>query len=191
MTKWASRKNALRDKHMRWKIRWSPRFMLTHEHMSWSYISKSQSYRLFRTSAGHEPICREHPTPRRNLESFDHSNEGTYLSTRIIIFEVKWKMEIEIPCLFERRTFFEAFLEPHVRPFLLPEGIFLGTGHQVALQKLDWTNPRSLLYLWGLRSGIPNHQIHWVQKSPSVCQTRSNHKLNWICPFYFSTIFKY
>ena len=34
-------------------------------------------------------------------------------------------------------------------------------------------------------SGIPNHQIHWVQKSPFVCRTRSNHKLNWICPFSF------
>ena len=36
-----------------------------HEHMSRSYTSMSRSYRLFRTCAGHEAICRDHPTPRK------------------------------------------------------------------------------------------------------------------------------
>ena len=39
------------------------RYVECHEHMSRSYTSKSRSYRLSRTCAGHEPICREHPTP--------------------------------------------------------------------------------------------------------------------------------
>ena len=39
------------------------RYVDRHEHMSRSYTSKSRSYRLSRTCAGHEPICREHPTP--------------------------------------------------------------------------------------------------------------------------------
>ena len=45
-------------------------------------------------------------------------------STRIIKVQIFEKMEIEIPCLFEGQTFFVAFLEPHLRPFLLLEGIF-------------------------------------------------------------------
>ena len=39
------------------------RYVDRHEHMSRSYTSKSRSYRLSRTCVGHEPICREHPTP--------------------------------------------------------------------------------------------------------------------------------
>ena len=40
------------------------RYVDRYEHMSRSYNSKSRSYRLSRTCAGHEPICREHPTPQ-------------------------------------------------------------------------------------------------------------------------------
>ena len=41
------------------------RYFDRHEHMSRSYTSKSRSYKLSRTCAGHEPICREHPTPHQ------------------------------------------------------------------------------------------------------------------------------
>ena len=57
VTEWTSRQNALHDVCVE-------RYVHRHEHMSRSYTSKSRSYRLSRTCAGHEPICREHPTPR-------------------------------------------------------------------------------------------------------------------------------
>ena len=41
------------------------RYVARHEHMSRSYSSKSRSYRLYRTCACHEYICREHPTPHK------------------------------------------------------------------------------------------------------------------------------
>ena len=46
------------------------RYVDRHEHMSRSYTSKSRGYRLSRTCAGHEPICREHPTPPFKLMLF-------------------------------------------------------------------------------------------------------------------------
>ena len=120
--------------------------------------------------------------PKWSAKSMDQPNKATFLFNR----------KTRKPYLFGGQRFFVFFLEPYFLPFWKLEGTLSRTGHQDALQWRDWTNPRLLFDLSDWISGILNHQIHWVQRQPFVCQTRSNPKLNCICSYVlfrsFSTI---
>ena len=64
------------------------RYVDGHEHMSRSYTSKSPSYRLSRTCAGHEPICREHPTPLKfDLFSIQSDVKTTWTRKYLVVRE--------------------------------------------------------------------------------------------------------